>query len=298
MKLLIAVDSSSSYENVINDVAATPWPCGTSICVLSVIEPSYVWNVARMNDTPQETAESLVNLAVKRLQNGCTQACGLVKQGDAKTVIVDEATRLGADLVVVGSKGHSGVTDFLLGGVAQSVVRFAPCSVRVVRLGPREAPAVYNGTRIMLATDGSAFSQAAARAVAGRPWLPGSEVNIVSVAELSISVVHAPLFDSDAMEASRAEALERAQNAIQQAEAALSEAGLKVTETLLLPTAGAKDLILKEARTWNADLIVAGSHGRKGLQRFLIGSVSEAVAVHAKCNVEVVRARQESGNRP
>jgi nucleotide-binding universal stress UspA family protein len=44
------------------------------------------------------------------------------------------------------------------------------------------------------------------------------------------------------------------------------------------------------ADLWNADLIVVGSHGRRGFDRYVMGSVSESVALHAHCSVEVVRA--------
>lgn len=47
--------------------------------------------------------------------------------------------------------------------------------------------------------------------------------------------------------------------------------------------------ILEEAKKWDADLIVMGSHGRRGLDRFAMGSVSESVAMTAHCSVEVVR---------
>lgn len=50
-------------------------------------------------------------------------------------------------------------------------------------------------------------------------------------------------------------------------------------------------MILDEATHWGADLIVVGSHGRRGVDRFLLGSVSEAVALHAACSVEVIRKR-------
>jgi len=50
-----------------------------------------------------------------------------------------------------------------------------------------------------------------------------------------------------------------------------------------------KEVILEEAKDWNADLIVVGSHGRRGLKRFLLGSVAEAVAMNAHCSVVVVR---------
>jgi nucleotide-binding universal stress UspA family protein len=52
-------------------------------------------------------------------------------------------------------------------------------------------------------------------------------------------------------------------------------------------------VILDAAKTWGSDLIVLGSHGRRGMDRFLMGSVSEAVAIHAHCSVEVVRSNAE-----
>ena len=54
---------------------------------------------------------------------------------------------------------------------------------------------------------------------------------------------------------------------------------------------GAKNAILAEAAEWGADLIVLGSHGRRGFDRFQLGSVSEAIAMHAQCSVEIIRKR-------
>jgi len=80
----------------------------------------------------------------------------------------------------------------------------------------------------------------------------------------------------------------------QHAEAFVAEAteslrarGLKVTAALDM--GDAKSRILDVAEEWHADLIVLGSHGRRGLNRFLMGSVSDAVARHACCSVEIVR---------
>jgi len=289
MKILVAVDSSSSYEVVLNEVASRPWPAGTSIEALTVVELSSIWNVPRMENDPRETAETLANLAAKRLTDSKVQAYSLVKSGDPKVVIVEEAARIGADLVILGARGHSGVTRFLIGSVAHKVVAAAKCSVEIVRTRVREEPKVYQGTRIMLATDGSKSSENAAKSIAERPWLPGSEVNIVGVVEPNVTALHAPFLESDAMERARAEAMKHAQQAILSAEAIVTSAGLKATETVLVPLASTKELILHEAEKWGADLIVLGSHGRHGISRFLIGSVSEAVAAHAKCSVEVIR---------
>ena len=53
----------------------------------------------------------------------------------------------------------------------------------------------------------------------------------------------------------------------------------------------AREVILEYAKKWHPDLILIGSHGRRGLDRFLLGSVSEAIARHAPCSVEIVRAQ-------
>jgi nucleotide-binding universal stress UspA family protein len=53
-----------------------------------------------------------------------------------------------------------------------------------------------------------------------------------------------------------------------------------------------RTVILDEAESWGADLIVVGSHGYRAWERFLLGSVSQSVVSHAKCSVEVVRCRR------
>ena len=52
-----------------------------------------------------------------------------------------------------------------------------------------------------------------------------------------------------------------------------------------------KQAILQEAEKFDADLIVVGSHGRGAVRRFLLGSISQSVALHAKCSVEIARKK-------
>jgi nucleotide-binding universal stress UspA family protein len=91
------------------------------------------------------------------------------------------------------------------------------------------------------------------------------------------------------MEALRADAMKAAQHAVAEAEQIVSGAGLQTCESMLVPLGTPQRMILEEAERWDADLIMLGSHGRHGIERLLIGSVSEAVALHAECSVEVVR---------
>jgi nucleotide-binding universal stress UspA family protein len=76
--------------------------------------------------------------------------------------------------------------------------------------------------------------------------------------------------------------------AIDSASKTLTGAGLAASTSVL--AGNAKWTIIDEAKEWNADLVVLGSHGRRGLTRVLLGSVSEAVAMNAPCSVEVIRS--------
>jgi nucleotide-binding universal stress UspA family protein len=74
-----------------------------------------------------------------------------------------------------------------------------------------------------------------------------------------------------------------------QAAGMLCSAGFKVTSSI--EEGDARNVILDHAESWHADLIMVGSHGRTGLVQLLMGSVSDAVARHAGCSVEIVRVR-------
>jgi nucleotide-binding universal stress UspA family protein len=149
--------------------------------------------------------------------------------------------------------------------------------------------------KILLAVDGSACSDEAVREVARRPWPAGSAVKVLSVVELPL----VPTTETWALPDSYYAQLEQAGR--EQARAALDRAveqlragqGLEITTEII--EGQAKEIILSEAEVWGADLIVLGSHGYRGWQRFLLGSVSQAVASHAKCSVEIVRGRQAEG---
>ncbi len=67
----------------------------------------------------------------------------------------------------------------------------------------------------------------------------------------------------------------------------LRSAGFKVDTAVQL--GDIRESIIDSAAEWGADLIVVGSHGQRGIQRFLLGSVAEFVARHARCSVEIVR---------
>jgi nucleotide-binding universal stress UspA family protein len=85
---------------------------------------------------------------------------------------------------------------------------------------------------------------------------------------------------------------ELAQEALSAAGKILNSAGLKSAGVAL--TGDAKARIIDEAKEWGADLVVVGAQGRSGIDRILQGSVSEAVAIHSHCSVEVIQDRSHT----
>jgi nucleotide-binding universal stress UspA family protein len=214
------------------------------------------------------------------------EANGCAVSGDPKSVILEHASKLPADLVVVGSHGASKMTQFLLGNVAAAVVRHAPCSVIVARHG---GPV----RKLLLATDGSTHAEAAARSIAGRAWPEGTEVRILGVVEFVLPtyqvLLEPPFVHSAEADSIRVQALKHAQDAVARSVEILRNTGLEITESVSVLMENPRDVILKEAEEWGADVIVVGSHGRRGMERFLLGSVSEAIATRAGCSAEVIR---------
>ncbi|MBI4469835.1 MAG: universal stress protein [Acidobacteria bacterium] len=148
--------------------------------------------------------------------------------------------------------------------------------------------------KIILAVDGSSCSDAAVEEVARRPWPAGSEFRIISVAELpALPTPETWVLPEGYFEEAERASQDRARVAIDKAAERLRQfekLGPQITSELL--QGHPQHVIPEYAEQWGADLIVLGSHGYRGLKRLWLGSVSHAVASHAKCSVEVVRCRQ------
>lgn len=139
--------------------------------------------------------------------------------------------------------------------------------------------------KILLAVDDSKFSEAAAKSIAGQFRPDDGEVRVLHVIE-PIVVVEPPQM-SPGYYPELEDQLPQGRELVDRMSKLISPVGFKVTTSVI--TGDARSMILKEAAEWHADLIVVGSHGRKRLERFFLGSVSEAVARHADCSVQIVR---------
>ena len=139
--------------------------------------------------------------------------------------------------------------------------------------------------KILLAVEDSVFSEAAVASVARQFRPQGTEVRVLHVVE-PIAISEPPQMSPGYFPELK-DRLPQAQKLVDQIANVLSSADFRVTSSVVAGDARSK--ILEDAAEWHAELIVLGSHGRKGLQRFLLGSVSEAVARHAPCSVQIVR---------
>lgn len=288
MKLLLAVDSATSAEVLVDAVGIRPWPEGTTAHVLSVVAdmdvPEEVWREEgykkRAVEREMETRGEQITPIANRLEKVGISAEVVIARGDARHLIPFFARKWSSDLIFVRAHVRKDLTHWMLGSVARAVVTGAPCTVQIVRdVSEDRAHSLHSGRRVLLATDGSETSMAAARALAERPWPTESEFRIVSVEE------------PWAIKSSKVEP----QEGVTSAEKVLASAGLKASGEVR--SGNAKEVVLEEARKWDADLIVVGSHGRRGFKRFLLGSVSEGIAMNAHCSVVVARDSARSSRK-
>jgi len=145
--------------------------------------------------------------------------------------------------------------------------------------------------KILLAIDGSKCSEAATRLLTAQVKAENTEVRLLHVVEPFPESLAKEMGAKDYANFAGARLQRRtwAGELLAQAVEKLHTAGFKVTSSI--EEGDPRSVILDAAEGWGADLIVVGSHGRTGLERFLIGSVSEAVARYARCSVEIVRIR-------
>jgi nucleotide-binding universal stress UspA family protein len=296
MKVLIAVDASPSSERVLEEAAARPWPAGTSFSVVNVLDIQRFARLPALIEDAKREGDQAVRAGAEKLCRSGHTALPEVITGFPRRAISQYAEEWQADLIIAGSHGHSALGRFLLGSVAQAVLRTAPCSVEIVR-SRTSGPASSRPMRILLATDGSDCSVAAAHSLAKRPWPAETVIKVLSVEELIVlqnqmvtSSSLSSIYPASLLEELMQDARDRASSAVEAAKEILLRAGMKVVSDPAAPIGEPRGVILDAAKSWQADMIVLGSHGRRGLDRLLMGSVSEAVAIHADCSVEVIRA--------
>ncbi|MGB2627569.1 MAG: universal stress protein [Candidatus Acidiferrum sp.] len=148
--------------------------------------------------------------------------------------------------------------------------------------------------RILLASDASKYSEVAARTISTEFRTQGTEVLVLQAVAPALYGVPPQMAQGYAPELQ--DQLKQASESVERIAETLRKAGFKAESRVLENEI--RSAILDAAHDWNADLIVLGSHGEKGLRKFLMGSVAESVARHAQCSVLIVRRPEDQRLEP
>jgi nucleotide-binding universal stress UspA family protein len=290
MRILIALDATPRCIEIVRDAAMRPWPARSEFLLLHVLDPFPFAKAPLSLERARDASRTELQRIAQELEKAGWKVETRVILGRARADLSKTAALWGADLVLVGSNEAGGLMRALLGSTARSVLRQAPCSVEIVRLPAEdESGRGEAGLRVLVATDGSECSAAALRFVAGRPWPTGSQAKVMAIPEPFMPLGEFPYFESGEIEALNTAALKAANANAEAGAAILKRAALETTTEAPFPEGSPASQIVREAKRWNADIVVLGSHGRRGFDRWTLGSVSEHVALHAPCSVEVIR---------
>jgi len=281
MKILLAMDGSTSSQWAARRLAQLPFKETPQITVLQVVDVAALTQPAMLSPLAAvkygrlmrrelqrrlRAARRLTARTARQLAVRWPRTKRLVLQGNPSEQILARAKREKAELIVVGSHGASAIRGFLLGSVSQKVATQAPCSVLVVKTSrPRIA-------RWLLAVDGSPPSVAAMRWVA-RHWRPaGLKGTALFVWDYPLPPRPASL---------------PLQMVTERYGEPLRRAGFEVAERVVMGHAAGE--IVTAARRGRVDLVVIGSRGLTGLKRIWLGGVSLQVVKHSPASVLVVR---------
>lgn len=268
-KILLATDGSECSAGAVAAALALAGKCNAQLFVTSVVitNPEFEALALQRVQVAEQDAHDILNaVKAQAAQQGVSCETLLRRGDDPVAEIAEAAEQCQADVVVMGRRGKRGLARWTMGDATAKVIGRVNCSVLVV---PRAAR--LTGRGVVLATDGSRYSDAASAAAANLIKRCPAPLNVVAVTR----DVH--------NEQRRSELREAVDRVI----AMMKKDGVDANGNVI--DGRPDEAIVELAHDSNADLIVIGSHGRTGFERVLMGSVSERVIGRASCAVLVVK---------
>ncbi len=269
-RILLSTDRTEFSEGAVREAINFAQRCSSILFIITVIEmnPEYATIGASLLEAEEEEAHKyLDSIKARTLKEGVRCEMAVCTDNEPFQCIVREASKRRADMIVTGKRGTRGLKKLMMGDVASKVIGYAPCKVLVV---PREARIQFRN--ILVATDGSKHSEAAAAEAIGIAKRCGSAVIALSSISSEDQRKEAQANVTRVLEMGRREGLE--------------------VETLT-PRGKPYEVIVEVAGGRAVDLIVVGTYGRTALERLLMGSTTERVVGLAQCAVLVVKAAEE-----
>ena len=298
-RVLVPVDFSSHADQAVVDAVEIAGAFGAAIDLLHVWQLPIHASMPQVGLVPVEVMEGFRRGEHERLEAleagvrsedvPCTTH---LIEGIPSQQITRSAEELGSDLIVMGTRGRTGLQHVFLGSVAERVVRTAPCPVLTVKAD--DTRGALRPRVMVVATD---FSDAAQRALAVARDLAGAmgSAHIVLVHGYYVPAELEQLLVSESGGGSGG-VLDRlskeAARELEQILVSLQDAG--ISAEYVAQHGPPERVICRVAEERDADLIVMGTYGRRGLSHLLIGSVAEHVVRVAPCPVLTTRPEEEA----
>jgi nucleotide-binding universal stress UspA family protein len=196
--------------------------------------------------------------------------------GSPAEIILDTARKRNADLVAVGARGRNQVTEIVLGSVSHRVLTHASCPTLIVKGNDRPIQ------QVLVAIEGAEDAGRITQWLRTHPFNKPVALTVLSVVPSLEMVGSANIIEFQAW----CDAAKRyAEDLVKETGAGLMSPNYKVSTQIVTGVPAAK--IAEQAKTM--DLVVVGSHSRRGVERFLLGSVSHSVVHRVACSILVVR---------
>ncbi|MGB9714957.1 MAG: universal stress protein [Thermodesulfovibrionales bacterium] len=263
-RLLLATDGSEYSEGAVREAINLAKTCGSKLYAISVIEVNPEFEALAPGLAEKEEkqrSEHLKTVKSKASKEGVDCEIILYRGGEPYESIVDEAAKNKVGMIVMGRYGRTGLGRVMMGSTTAKVIGYTLCRVMVV---PKEAK--LNFDKILIATDGSMHSEFAANEAISIAKRSGSTLIALSVAK-------------------KDENLPAAKECVDAVKKDAEKEGIKVKT--IIRKGIPHEVIVKTGAQEDVGLIVIGSHGRTGITKLLMGSVTERVIGHAESPVLV-----------
>lgn len=284
--ILLAYDGSTFAEEAAAMFAHLPHHDRIRLTVLTVLEVPLVSGGYAAESWVTQAAQQERQLAkekfakVEQMFDGANVDLEhLIVEGHGGRTIVDIATQRGADLVVVGARGHSTISRMLLGSTSDYVATHAPCSVLVVR--PTGLVQAQRALRIAIGYNDSPAAQAALEVVMEICQGKETEVRVLSVACYVLGFYDEMVPDPESI---KQEASQSMQQAVEKLKAVNPS-----TRGVLLEKPHIGDGLVSATEDIHTDILVIGETPHSAIARLILGSVSRYVLRHAVCSVWITR---------
>lgn len=284
-KLLLSTDGSEFSEGAEREAVKLAKIGSGKLFVLSVIETNPEFEVLAPQIAEREDEQTRGRLErIKSIASKEGVDCEIIARHTESPfqAVIEEAKKNQVDMIIMGRRGRTGIRRLLMGSVTAKVIGYSPCNVLVV---PRLAEIKYK--KILVATDGSKYSLAAASDAVGIAKRCGAELFVISVVPSETAspfdIVHSEMQH----EMIAQKEFQDGEKNVNDLLVVARQEGVRVEG--LVVEGRPYGAIVENAREKGVDLIVMGSHGRTGMERLLMGSVTERVVGSADCSVLVVK---------